>query len=73
MQLLFEGANPNVKITSSEETGEEANFYLAHCPDGITGVKSFKKITYQNIYPNIDVIFYSADQGMKYDFVIKPG
>ena len=73
LQLLFEGSNPNVKIRSEEETGEEANFYLAHCPDGVIGVKSFKKIIYENIYPNIDLIFYSADQGMKYDFVVKPG
>ena len=73
MELLFVNASEKVIIKSEDETGETSNYYLPQCPDGITNVKSYRKITYQNLYPNIDLVFYSSEQGMKYDFIIKPG
>ena len=73
MELLFVNASEKVIIKSEEETGETSNYYLPQCPDGITNVKSYRKITYQNLYPNIDLVFYSSEQGMKYDFIVKPG
>ncbi|HIA37034.1 MAG TPA: hypothetical protein EYN89_09990, partial [Flavobacteriales bacterium] len=37
-------------------------------------VRYFKKIIIQNIYPNIDWIIYShGDNGIKYDFEVRPG
>jgi uncharacterized repeat protein (TIGR01451 family) len=73
MELLFENASDKLTIKSEEETGETSNYYLPHCPDGITGVKSYQKIIYENIYENIDLVFYSNEQGLKYDFIVKPG
>jgi uncharacterized repeat protein (TIGR01451 family) len=73
MELLFENASDKLIIKSEEETGETSNYYLPHCPDGVTGVKNYQKITYENIYENIDLVFYSNEQGLKYDFIVKPG
>ena len=73
MELLFVNASEKVIIKSEDETGETSNYYLPQCPDGITNVKSYRKITYQNLYPEIDLVFYSSEQGMKYDFIVKPG
>jgi len=36
-------------------------------------VKTFQAITYRNIYPNIDVRFYSENGTLKYDFIVHPG
>ena len=73
MELQFVNASEKVIIKSEDETGETSNYYLPQCPDGITNVKSYRKITYENIYPNIDLVFYGNEQGMKYDFIVKPG
>jgi hypothetical protein len=73
MELLFENASDKLAIKSEEETGETSNYYLSLCPDGITGVKNYQKIIYENIYENIDLVFYSNEQGLKYDFIVKPG
>jgi len=35
--------------------------------------RSFKKVTYKNIYPKIDVVFYTNKEGFKYDFVVHSG
>lgn len=53
---------------------EFSQYFLAHCPEGITDVHSFKKITIKNIYPNIDWLIYNAEgKGFKYDFIVHPG
>ncbi len=40
----------------------------------VTGCKTYQGITYKNIYPGIDVRYYSdAGSNMKYDFIIHPG
>jgi gliding motility-associated-like protein len=70
-------ANPNVSIRAEEPLNEYENYYLAHCPQGILNVKSYKKIIYENIYTNIDMVFYAPETvsqgGIKYDFIIHPG
>ena len=37
------------------------------------GCKIYKAVTYKNIYPNIDVRYYSDGSKLKYDFIINPG
>jgi hypothetical protein len=48
------------------------NYYLSHCPEGISA-HSFKKVTYQNVYPGIDWVIYIKDNSLKYDFVVRKG
>ncbi|MEO6403837.1 MAG: hypothetical protein ABIY51_13885, partial [Ferruginibacter sp.] len=35
--------------------------------------KIYEAVTYQNIYPNIDVRYYSQGDKLKYDFIVHPG
>ena len=35
--------------------------------------KIYQAITYKNIYPNIDIRYYSQGDNLKYDFIVKPG
>lgn len=73
-------------IVKEEEGGTNLNFFHGHCPDGIYGVKEFKKIVIENVYPNIDWVIYrtfspnplhesgNAEEGeIKYDFIVHPG
>ena len=34
-----------------------SQYFLAHCPDGITDVRSYQKVTIKDIYPGIDWVF----------------
>ena len=53
---------------------EKFNYYLGHCPQGILGVRAYKKITYEGVYPGIDISFYGNNLGgFEYDFIINPG
>jgi len=72
LDLNFVNSNESVKIEKEGESESCDNFYLNHCPNGILNVKSFRKITYKNIYDGIDLAFYFKNGRMKYDFIVSP-
>lgn len=37
-----------------------------------SGVQSFAAVTYKNIYPGIDVRYYSSEKNIKYDIIVNP-
>jgi hypothetical protein len=40
----------------------------------LTGVPHFAEVTYENLYPGIDVTYYGNSQGrLEYDFIVEPG
>ena len=54
---------------------EKFHYYNSPVADdkGITGVKAYQKVTYRNIYPNIDWVLYTKGKKLKYDFIVRPG
>ena len=80
MDLELLGSNPNVEVERgqwAEEEGE-THFYTPGLTAPVTGVRAFRSIVYKNVYPKIDLVFYSqAENGnapaLKYDFVVHPG
>lgn len=73
MDMDLVGSNTDAKILPEEQTEAYFNYYLAHCPEGITEVHGYKRIVYKNVYNNIDLVFHSSKYGVKYDFVVRPG
>jgi gliding motility-associated-like protein len=50
------------------------NYYLHHCPQGITNVQRYANVIVKDIYPGIDWIWHADEAtGLKYDFVVHPG
>ncbi|MFT3909317.1 MAG: gliding motility-associated C-terminal domain-containing protein [Ferruginibacter sp.] len=73
LELRLAGANTHASITTEGGGKDVDNYYLAHCPQGILGVKNYQKIIYHDVYPGIDWVVYSKERTLKYDFVIHPG
>lgn len=66
-------ANSSPIIRTIDPVVEERNYYNTDIPEGVTGVQGFQKLVYEEIYPHIDLIFYSREKKLKYDFLLKPG
>lgn len=50
------------------------NYYLGNDPEKwASKVPLFAKITQHNLYPGIDLTYYSMDGYLKYDFIVSPG
>ena len=73
MDMKLVGANQAATVLREEMNNYYENFYLGHCPQGITNVHGFSKLTYKDIYPNIDWVIYTKEGQMKYDFVVHKG
>ena len=77
IDVLLRNANPNPKIITEEKSSYYTNYYLAHTPEeGVTNIYGYSKITYKDIYPNIDFVFYAQKENkgqLKYDIVVRAG
>jgi hypothetical protein len=74
--LELQDANQHPIVSTEKQCACTENYYLSQCPNGITGVTgvhSYEKITYRNVYPNIDWVIYSKGGFMEYDFLVHPG
>ncbi len=53
------------------------NYFNASNPRGIKDVNQYRKITFKDVYPGIDWVWYLSDKSktnpVKYDFVVHPG
>lgn len=75
VDVSFVGANPKLEIIAEERSSSYKNYFLGHTPEeGVREVYTYSKLTYKNLYPNIDIVFYAKEEGkLKYDIVVRPG
>jgi hypothetical protein len=74
MQMHLTGTNPMCQLIRGNKNDYYENYYnVIGRPEGIPHVPTFEKITYKNIYPNIDWELYIVNEQLKYNFIIHPG
>lgn len=74
IDLSFVGSNDGAKICRAVSLGGEyLNYYLPHCSDGITNIRSADRLIITELYDNIDLEYFFDESGLKYYLIIKPG
>jgi Secretion system C-terminal sorting domain/Beta-propeller repeat len=77
VDIHFEGCNPDIEIERYSPLAGELNFYTSGTGEfGVTNVKTYSRILYKNVYPNIDIEFISQDTPevhFEYNFILYPG
>lgn len=73
MDVRLIGANPHAEIIRDEPGNYYEQYYNEWSGEAGQKVLSFGKITYKNIYPNIDWVLYSKAGLFKYEFLVHPG
>ncbi len=71
--LEWIGSNPDAQILAQDVVPE---YFLYPAGDQKTNIRAegFKKITYKNLYPNVDVEYTIHEKGgLKYSLFLKPG
>ncbi len=71
-KLKFKDFNNSVTVFGSEEGQEKYNFFIGNNPSKwASNVSSYEKITYENIYPNINLIVsFDIEGNFKYDIEV---
>jgi gliding motility-associated-like protein len=73
------GVDPNAKIVVSEQVSDYYTYSKAEEGKLVGGITAhaFKKLTYKNLYPGIDVEYYfpenKSELGVKYNVIVYPG
>jgi hypothetical protein len=70
--MALVGGNPT-KVFKTEQTTDITNYFLAHIPNGVVNNKSYSRAVCNEVYTNIDMQYYSNQDGIKYYFIVKPG
>lgn len=72
IRLGLTGRVESVRPQPSQQLPGRIN-YLRSRHQQQTGIRSFGRIVYENVYPGIDQIFYGKQRQLEYDLVVKPG
>jgi len=73
LDMTLEGANPQAQAIAADKQAYYENYHTAALHDSSATAAAYGKITYKDIYPNIDWVLYIKDNRLEYDFIVRPG
>jgi uncharacterized delta-60 repeat protein len=73
IDVSFPKGNASTKSYPIGQKKEYNNYYLGHCPEGITHVYGNQQLVIPDLYNNIDLLYSSNQNGLKFYLIIKPG
>jgi hypothetical protein len=73
LDLKLVGANPNAAVVKEQVQDYYENHSIAGLDYKQVQAKSYNRITYKNVYPNIDWVFHIKNNKVEHDFIVKPG
>ena len=72
MQLL--GANPDPQVVGLDELPGRVNYFIGNDPQNWrTGIPTYTRVRYQDVYPGVDLVYYGNQRQLEYDLVVAPG
>src|SRR3984957_9867150 len=72
MHLL--GANAQARVEGTSATAGTANYFIGNDPGKWrTGVARYARVSYQNLYPGVNMAFHGSGRELEFDFVLAPG
>ena len=70
----FSNASDKVEVIPDKPLEFYSNYFIGNDPSKwASECKVYQGITVKNIYPNVDVRYYTNSGTMKYDIIVKPG
>lgn len=73
VKLDFVGADCAVKPQGRDETGAVVSYFKGNREDWRTGLPTYGRIVYRNLWPGIDLAYSGTASKLKYEFVVQPG
>ncbi len=72
--IEFEGENPAVSVEPMEKQTALSNFFLGgDRKRWVSNASTYARVRYHDLWPGIDMVFYSHDGQLEYDFVVAAG
>jgi hypothetical protein len=74
LRIALVGANANARADGLDSLPTTLNYFLGNDPgQWRTGVPTFGKVRYRDVYPRIDLVYYGNQRQLEYDFLLAAG
>ncbi|MGC9973542.1 MAG: SBBP repeat-containing protein [Bryobacteraceae bacterium] len=74
LRMSLIGANANANAVGLVPQPGVVNYFIGNDPKKWrTGIPTYGKVNYAQIYPGVDLVFYGNQRQLEYDFVVAPG
>ncbi|GEM_PF-1204086 len=73
VRLEFVNSNPQARPVGEDKTGAVVSYFKGKPEEWRTGLPTFSRIVYRNLWPGIDLAYYGTVNQLKYEFVVHPG
>ncbi|MEJ7783554.1 MAG: SBBP repeat-containing protein [Solirubrobacteraceae bacterium] len=68
------GGNPNAVVNAGDRQAGQSNYLGAgDSAKRLTGVPGYGRVSYREVYPGVDLVYYGNQRKLEYDFVVAPG
>ena len=72
--IRFVGASPSLTVKGVDRMAGYTSYFIGNDPSRWrTAVPHFARVSYAQVYPGIDVVYYGVEEGPEYDLVVSPG
>lgn len=74
LRMSLVAANPSPEVVGTDRLSGRSNYFVGKdSSQWRTGVPTYAKVRYQDVYPGVDLIYYGNQRQLEYDFVVAPG
>jgi hypothetical protein len=74
LRMKLVGASAATAITGLEPQSGVVSYLMGNDPKKWhTGIQTFGKVNFAQVYPGVDLVFYGNQRQLEYDFVVAPG
>ncbi|HEX5875672.1 MAG TPA: hypothetical protein VFY60_13580, partial [Pyrinomonadaceae bacterium] len=74
MRMKFVGSEARPRAVGHDELPGKVNYINGKDPKRWrTGISTYGKVAYENLYPGVDLVYYGNQRQLEYDFVVHPG
>ena len=74
MRMKLLGANPKAAAEGAEKHGGTVNYFVGNDQSKWrSGIATFGRVNYKDVYPGIEATYYGNQQQLEYDFLVQPG
>jgi len=74
LRLDFRGGNSAPEVQGEQRLPGHSNYLIGNDPgQWLTSIPHYARVRYLEVYPGVDVLYYTKEQQLEYDFIVRPG
>ncbi|MEW5986280.1 MAG: pectin acetylesterase-family hydrolase [Chloroflexota bacterium] len=73
LRLSLAGANPAAQMVALDQLPGTVNYFVGEEARRLTGIPTYGRVAYKEVYPGVDLVFYGRQGQVEYDLVLAAG